>query len=120
MTQFYKNKTKKKKKEKKTWKITLKKHKLYFVHRIAVFISLANIKFKRALGVEWDTESDLFVFRFGDLIKLIKSIKAAATTTTTTKLKVSTSFYDPLGFISLVTAKVIFQLSKIKLIGMIV
>ena len=81
---------------------------------------MANIKFKRALGVEWDTESDLFVFQFGDLIKLIKSIKAATTTTTTTKLKVSTSFYDPLGFISLVTAKVIFQLSKIKLIGMIV
>ena len=37
--------------------------------------SSANINFKRALGVEWDTESDSFVFQFDDLIKLAKSAK---------------------------------------------
>ena len=37
--------------------------------------SSANINFKRALGVEWDTESDSFIFQFDDLIKLAKSAK---------------------------------------------
>ena len=36
---------------------------------------LAKINFKRVLGVEWETESDLFVFPFDDLIKLAKSLR---------------------------------------------
>ena len=70
--------------------------------------SSANINFKRVLGVERDTESDSFIFQFDDLITLAKFFKSAKKIIK----KVSTPFYDPLGFIAPVTAraKVIFQL----------
>ena len=39
--------------------------------------SLANVNFKRVLGVEWNPESDLFVFQFDDFkIMLAKSLKS--------------------------------------------
>ena len=63
--------------------------------------------YARVLGVEWDVESDTFVFRF-KFIGLAKSLSA----TKRNILKVSASFYGPLGFISPVTVRVkyIFQL----------
>ena len=64
--------------------------------------------YARVLGVEWDVESDTFVFRFDKFIDLAKSMSA----TKRNNLKVSASFYDPLGLISPATARVkcIFQL----------
>ena len=63
---------------------------------------------KRVLGVEWDTQNDEFVFHFSSLIDLARSLE----TTKRNVLKISASFYDPLGLISPVTARVktIFQL----------
>ena len=38
--------------------------------------SSANVNFKRVLGVEWNPESDLFVFQFDDfIIMLVESLK---------------------------------------------
>ena len=68
--------------------------------------SLANINLKRVRGVEWDTESDSFVFQFDDLIKFAKSLKP----TKINILKVSGSFYDHLAFIDTARVKVIFKL----------
>ena len=64
--------------------------------------------YARVLGVEWDVEGDTFVFRFDKFTDLAKSLSA----TKRNILKVSASFYDPLGLISPVTARVkcIFQL----------
>ena len=59
-------------------------------------------KCKRVLGVKWGTKTDQFVFRFSDLISLAKSLR----TTKRNGLKLSASFYDPLGIISLVTLQV--------------
>ena len=63
---------------------------------------------KRVFGVEWDTQNDKFVFHFSSLIDLARSLE----TTKRSVLKISSSFYDPLGLISPVTArgKTIFQL----------
>ena len=63
---------------------------------------------KRVLGVEWDTQNDEFVFHFSNLVDLARSLE----TTKRNVLKISASFYDPLGLISPVTARVktIFQL----------
>ena len=60
------------------------------------------------MGVEWDTQNDEFVFHFSSLIDLARSLE----TTKRNVLKISASFYDPLGLISPVTARVktIFQL----------
>ena len=57
---------------------------------------------KRVLGVEWDTQNDEFVFHFSSLIDLARSLE----TTKRNVLKISVSFYDPLGLISPVTAQV--------------
>ena len=63
---------------------------------------------KRVLGIEWDTQNDELVFHFFSLIDLARSLE----TTKRNVLKISASFYDPLGLISSVTARVktIFQL----------
>ena len=102
MTQFYNNTLTKRKKKKNNFRETV--DDTSFTE--SQFL-LANNDFKRLLGVEWDNESDSLVFQFDDLIKLAKSLKP----TKRNILKVSTSFYDPLGFIALVTARVtvIFQ-----------
>ena len=65
-------------------------------------------KFKRVLGVSWDQERDEFVFQFKDPVSLARSLEP----TKRNILKISASFYDPLGFISPVTAMVkqIFQI----------
>ena len=65
-------------------------------------------KSKSVLVVEWNTKTDEFVFRFSNLVDQAKSLE----TTKRNVLKVSASFYDPLGMISPVTARVktIFQL----------
>ena len=64
--------------------------------------------YARVLGVEWDIESDTFVFRFNKFTEIAKSLSSNKRKI----LKVPASFYDPLGFISPVTARVkcIFQL----------
>ena len=56
----------------------------------------------RVIFVEQEIERDLFVFLFEDLIKLAKYLKP----TKINILKVSVSFYYPLGFIAPVTARV--------------
>ena len=63
---------------------------------------------KRVLGVQCDTQNDELVFHFSSLIDLARSLE----TTKRNVLKISASFYDPLGLISPVTARVktIFQL----------
>ena len=53
--------------------------------------------YARVLGVEWDAERDTFVFRFNKFIDLAKFLSAAKRNT----LKVSESFYDPLGLFHL-------------------
>ena len=50
-------------------------------------------KSKIVLGVEWNTKTDEFVFRFSNLVDQAKSLE----TTKRNVLKVSASFYDPLG-----------------------
>ena len=59
-------------------------------------------KCKLVLGVDWGTKADQFVFRFSDLISLEKSLR----TTKRNGLKLSASFHDQLGIISLVTLQV--------------
>ena len=59
-------------------------------------------KSKSVLGVEWNTKTDEFVFRFSNLVDQAKSLG----TTKRNVLKISASFYDPLGMISPVTARV--------------
>ena len=63
---------------------------------------------KKVLGVEWDTKADEFIFQFNDIIKGARELKA----TKRNILRVAASFYDPIGLISPVTAKVkiLFQL----------
>ena len=51
--------------------------------------------YAKVLSVEWDVESDAFVLRFNKFIDIPKSLSA----TKRNILKVSASFYDPLGFI---------------------
>ena len=71
-------------------------------------IKFVRNNLKRVLGVEWDTRNDEFVFHFSNLVDLTRSLE----TTKRNVLKISASFYDPLGLISPVTARVktIFQL----------
>ena len=65
--------------------------------------------YARVLSVVWDVGSDICVFRFNKFMDLAKSLLSA---TERNILKVSASFYDPLDFISRVSARVkcIFQL----------
>ena len=64
--------------------------------------------YKKVLGLEWDIQNDEIVFQFEPFICLAKSL----TPTKRNVLKVCASFYDPLGFISPITARIktIFQL----------
>ena len=64
--------------------------------------------YKKVLGLEWDIQNDEIVFQFEPFICLVKSL----TPTKRNVLKVCASFYDPLGFISPITARIktIFQL----------
>ena len=59
-------------------------------------------KSKSVLGVEWNTKTDEFVFRFSNLVDQAKSLE----TTKINAFKVSASIYDPLGTIFPVTARV--------------
>ena len=70
--------------------------------------SESDIRSKKVLGVEWDLESDEFVFCFSKIIELARHLPA----TKRNVLKVAATFFDPLGFISPITARVksIFQL----------
>ena len=63
--------------------------------------------YKKVLGLEWDIQNDEIVFQFEPFICLAKSL----TPTKRNVLKVCASFYDPLGFISPITARIktIFQ-----------
>ena len=64
--------------------------------------------YKKVLGLEWDIQNDEIVFQFEPFICLVKSL----TPTKRNVLKVCASFYDPLGFIFPITARIktIFQL----------
>ena len=65
-------------------------------------------EFKRVLGIEWDSESDDFIFRFTEFIEKGRSMKL----TKRNILSLSSTLYDPLGMISPITARVktIFQI----------
>ena len=75
--------------------------------------------FKRVLGIDWDLKSDKFIFRFDDFLKKGREMKL----TERTILSLSASVYDPLGFVSPITARVKsvfqFQFAKRKVAGMI-
>ena len=64
--------------------------------------------YKKVLGLEWDVKNDEIVFQFEPFICLARSLEP----TKRNVLKVCASFYDPLGFISPITARIktIFQL----------
>ena len=61
--------------------------------------------YKKVLGMEWDIQNNEIVFQFEPFICLEKSL-------TSTKRNVCASFFDPLGFIFPITARIktIFQL----------
>ena len=63
---------------------------------------------KSVFGVEWNTQNDEFLFHFSSWIDLARSLE----TTKRNVLKISASFYDPLGLISLVTAQILRMLRK--------
>ena len=58
--------------------------------------------FKRVLGIEWDLKSDKLIFRFDGFLKKGREMKL----TKRTILSLSASVYDPLGFVSPITARV--------------
>ena len=60
------------------------------------------------LGLEWDTNTDEFVFRLEDLLGRCLAMEQ----TTRNLLSVSASIYDPLGLIAPITARIktIFQI----------
>ena len=62
---------------------------------------------QKMLGLLWNTKEDTLVFRFGHLIKLPKELPA----TKCSVLKVLSSVYDPIGFISpfVIPMKILFQ-----------
>ena len=57
---------------------------------------------KKVLRLEWDIQNDEIVFQFEPLICSAKSL----TPTKRNVLKVCASFYDPLGLISPITARI--------------
>ena len=63
--------------------------------------------YKKVLGLEWDIQNNEIVYQFELFICLAKSL----TPTKRTFVKVCALFYDPLGFISLITTRIktIFQ-----------
>ena len=63
-------------------------------------IKLVEKDLKRILEEEWDRPNEEFVFHFSSLIDLARSLE----TTKRNLLKISASFYDPLGIISPVPA----------------
>lgn len=60
----------------------------------------ASGEVKRVLGIEWDTLSDEFVFRFDEFAQKALLLKPSKRNV----LKVAASIYDPLGLISPITA----------------
>ena len=72
--------------------------------------------YKKVLGLEWDIQNDEIVFQFEPFIYLAKSL----THTKRNVLKVCESFYDPLGFISPITARITAILRLIKAVQKLV
>lgn len=65
-------------------------------------LKLKDSDYKRVLDIEWNTESNEFVSQYYSFVKLAQSLES----TKSNILKVSASFYDPLGIISKVKARV--------------
>ena len=59
-------------------------------------------KYKKVLGVNWDTNSDEMVFDFMSIIQMCEKMKV----TKRNVLKVGASFYDPVGWICLLVIQV--------------
>ena len=57
---------------------------------------------KRVLDIKWDVGDDEFVSGFKKINELVESLKINKRNT----LKISLTFYDPWGFISLIIARV--------------
>ena len=55
---------------------------------------------RKVLGIEWDIRSDEFVFTFVEILALARSLRP----TKRNILKIAATFFDPLGFISPITA----------------
>ncbi|XP_057297885.1 uncharacterized protein LOC130628870 [Hydractinia symbiolongicarpus] len=56
----------------------------------------------KVLGIEWDIDRDILVYRFDELLKRAKELFP----TKRNILRISASFYDPLGLIAPITTKV--------------
>ncbi|XP_065658842.1 uncharacterized protein LOC136083375 [Hydra vulgaris] len=82
--------------------------KMFYKKFKSIFLDAGFELRKWILGIEWDIVKDEFVFEFKDFVKKAKAIK----TTKLNILKMAASFFDPLGFITLITSRVktIFQM----------
>ena len=71
-------------------------------------VNSENVQLKNILGESWDIIADVFVVEFESIVKMAQKLKM----TKRNLLRVSSSFYDPLGLISPVSiqAKLILQL----------
>ena len=58
-----------------------------------------NSSYRKVLGLQWFTENDSFEYGFTDIIKLAEELP----TTKRNILRISATFYDPLGMISPIT-----------------
>ena len=60
------------------------------------------LELRKVLMINWDIEKDLFVFDFDETIQSAKNVKF----TKRNLLKISTTLFDPLGYISPITLQV--------------
>ena len=58
--------------------------------------------FKKVLGINWDIESDEFVYTFENILSLTETLPV----TKRNILKIASSFFDPLGLISPIVIQV--------------
>ena len=72
-------------------------------------------KFRKVLGVNWDVDSDEFVFDFDQIVELAMSLSI----TKRNILRVGASFFDPVGYISpiILKAKLCFQKCCLESLG---
>ena len=67
----------------------------------------SSSKYRKVLGINWDTRTDYFVFEFANLVEAANRLQV----TKCNILKISAMFFDPLGVVCpiVLNAKVLFQ-----------